>query len=117
MSEHQRYNDLMVEALYGEIAPEDQRRLEAHLDDCEACAQEFAELQDTLDVMAQRERTELPEAYWDSYCRRLEERRAKRERTPIDRLRVWWHSLPVLLPQTRGQWAFQGAVALVVLAV
>ena len=117
MSEHQRYNDLMVEALYGEIDPEDQRRLEAHLDDCEACAQEFAELQDTLDVMAQRERTELPEAYWDSYCRRLEERRAKRERTPIDRLRVWWHSLPVLLPQTRGQWAFQGAVALVVLAV
>lgn len=117
MSEHPEYNDLMVEALYGEIAPEDRRRLDAHLDDCETCAQEFAELQDTLDVMARRERPELPDAYWDSYRRRLDEWQADRDRSLGERVRQWWQSLPVLLPQTGGQWAVQGAMALVLLAV
>jgi hypothetical protein len=107
----------MVEALYDEMAPEDRRQLENHLDECEACAQEFAELQDTLGVMAQRERPELPEAYWDSYRRRLDERRAGDSRSLNDRVRQWWQSLPVLLPKTGGQWAVQGAVAVALLAV
>ena len=123
MSTHPEYTDLMVEALYDEIAPEDRRRLDEHLDDCEACAEEFAELRATLDVMARRERPELPEAYWSSYRRRLDARRADRPPTPTkrgarlrERLRRWWASLPTMLPQTGGQWALQGAVALLLLA-
>jgi hypothetical protein len=117
MSKHPEYNDLMVEALYGEIAPEDRRRLEHHLEQCEPCAEEFEGLQATLDVMAQRERAELPESYWASYRRRFEQKRAARSASFLDRLRRWGASLPALLPQTGGQWALQGAVAVVLLAV
>jgi hypothetical protein len=122
MCTHPEYTDLMVEALYGEIAPEDRRRLEEHLGDCEDCAAEFAELRATLDVMAQRERPEPPEAYWDRYRRRLDARRADRARgdrnaSLRERLRRWWASLPPLLPRTEGQWALQGAVALLLLIV
>jgi hypothetical protein len=124
MCTHPEYTDLMVEALYGEIAPEDRRRLEEHLDDCEDCAAEFAELRATLDVMAQRERPEPPEAYWAQYRRRLDARRAARARASGDRsaslrerLRRWWASLSPMLPQTEGQWALQGAVALLLLIV
>lgn len=117
MSTHPEYNDLMVEALYGEIAPEDQERLDQHLDQCAACAEEFESLQATLDVMAQRERAEVPDADWASSRRRLERRRAAPSASPLDRLRQWWHALPALLPQTGGQWAVQGAVAVVLLAV
>jgi hypothetical protein len=115
MSTHPEYNDLMVEALYGEIAPEDRRRLDEHLDACEDCAAEFAELRDTLDVMTQRERPEPPASYWPRYRRHLDARRARRTDTLTDRLRRWWASLPPLLPQTGAQWAVQGAVALLLL--
>jgi hypothetical protein len=124
MSTHPEYTDLMVEALYGEIDPEDRRRLDEHLSDCEACAAEFADLRGTLDVMAQRERPELPDAYWARYRRRLNERRAERAAAPhrrsaslVDHLRRWGRSLPTLLPQTGGQWALQGTVALLLLVV
>ena len=117
MSEHPDYNDLMVEALYGEIAPPDRERLEQHLDRCEACAEEFESLQSTLTVMAQRERPELPDSYWASYRRRFEQKRAARSASSLGRLRQWWQSLPVLLPQTGGQWAVQGAIAVTLLAV
>mgnify|MGYP006282290331 CR=1 FL=1 len=124
MCTHPEYSDLMVEALYGEIAPEDRRRLDEHLDDCEDCAAEFAELRATLDVMAQRERPALPRAYWARYRRRLDTRRAgparasgDRSASLRDRLRRWWASLPPMLPQTGGQWALQGGVALLLLVV
>jgi hypothetical protein len=117
MSKHPEYNDLMVEALYGEIAPADRKRLDQHLDQCEACAEEFEHLQATLDVMAQRERAELPEVYWASYRRRFEQKRAGHSPSLFGWLWQWWDALPVLLPQTGGQWAVQGAVAVVLLAV
>ena len=117
MSKHPEYNDLMVEALYGEIAPADRERLDQHLDQCEACAAEFESLQATLNVMAQRERAALPDAYWGSYRRRFEQKRAGHSPSLFDRLRQWWNRLPILLPQTGGQWAVQGAVAVVLLAV
>ena len=117
MSTHPEYNDLMVEALYGEIAPGDRERLDQHLEQCEACAEEFEGLQATLNVMAQRERAELPDAYWSSYRRRFEQKRAGHSPSLRDRLRQWWDALPVLLPQTGGQWAVQGAVAVTLLVV
>ena len=117
MSRHPEYNDLMVEALYGEITPGDRERLEHHLEQCEPCAEEFESLQATLNVMGQRERSELPEAYWASYRRRFEQKRAGHSPSLLDRVRQWWASLPVLLPQTGGQWAVQSAVAATLLAV
>lgn len=118
MSKHPQYEDLMMEALFDDISPTDRRRLEAHLDACDACRDEFESLQSTLDVMAQRERDELPEAYWTSYRRQVEQKLERRSsRSWTERLRRWWQSLPVLLPQTGAQWAVQGALAVLFVAV
>jgi hypothetical protein len=126
MSIHSEYQDLMVDVLFGEASPEETQKLEAHLDACDACADEFASMQATLQITAERERPEPPEAYWDSYRYRLEQRAAHEAQThesqprspsALDRLRRWWQSLPAVLPQTAPQWALQGAVAVGVLLV
>ena len=121
MKTHPSYHDLMVDVLFDEASPEEEQRLQAHLERCDACADEFAALQQTLSITAERERTEPPEAFWDSYRYRLEQRiareSAERAASPSlgARLRRWWLSLPALLPQTAPQWALQGAVAVGVL--
>lgn len=118
MSTHPQYEDLMMEALFGDISSDDRRQLDAHLDTCEACREEFESLQSTLDVVDQREREELPEAYWASYRRQVKRKIDRRGRRSLgERLRQWWQSLPVLLPQTGGQWAVQGALAILFVAV
>lgn len=109
MSTHPEYNDLMVEALYGEISPDDRRRLEAHLEACDNCAEEFESLQATLDVMAQRER-----AGDGSTGRPRREGRSTRAR---DRTGERGSRRRTVLPQTGGQWAVQMGLALLMLAV
>ena len=56
MNDCTKYEDLMAEALFGELAPEEERRLNAHLDTCDACADEFQSLQTTLAITAERTR-------------------------------------------------------------
>lgn len=108
----------MTEALFGEISSEDRRRLEAHLDSCHDCREEFESLQSTLDVVDRREREELPAGYWASYRRQVERRLDSESSSSLKRrLRRWWQSLPILLPQTGGQWALQGALAVLFVAV
>ncbi|MFB6230998.1 MAG: anti-sigma factor [Salinibacter sp.] len=116
MSTHSEYEDLMTEALFDEIAPEDRRRLDEHLETCADCRDEYERLQATLEVIADRERAELPPSYWASFRRRVLER-VDRPVSIAERLSRWWHSLPVLLPQTGGQWAVQGAVAVLFVAL
>jgi len=117
---HETYQELMVDALFGEIAPEDRARLEAHLSTCDACAETFESLQATLAVTAERERPDRPPSFWREQRARLNERLAAETGRPpslSDRVRRWWASLPLILPQTGPQWALQGAVALVLLGI
>lgn len=116
MSNHPEIEDLMAEALFDEIAPEDRRRLEAHFETCEDCRDEYERLRATLGVMAERERQDLPPSYWASFRRRVLDRV---ERPPSLRKQIseWWGSLPVLLPQTTGQWVVQGTAAVLFVAL
>jgi len=123
----------MTEALFGEIAEADRQRLDAHLADCDACADEFRSLQSTLSVTAACDHPERPDAYWDAFSDRLYNR--LETETPVlsriatsfeaseasstadarswgGRLIAWWNTRPVLLPQTGPQWGVQLAVAL-----
>ena len=127
MPTHDAYQDLMVEALFDEIAPEDRRRLEAHLRTCEACASEFNTLQATLSVTEHRERPELPPSYWTAYSTRLHQRIAtETAETPLgtfvplsDALQHRWrqfvNAVQAALPSTGLQWVFQGAIVTAVL--
>lgn len=113
MSKHcSNYEDLMAEALFGELAPEEERRLNAHLDTCDACAEEFQSLQATLAVTAERTRPEPPEVFWRGYWPRLV-RRMRRAEAPAPSwttwLAAWWREVTALPPAVR--YALQGAVA------
>lgn len=106
MSNHPKIEGLMTEALFDEISPEDRRRLEAHFETCEDCRDEFERLQATLGVMGERERDELPATYWASFRKQVLDR-VEQPPSVGERIAQWWASLPVLLPQTSGQWAVQ----------
>lgn len=116
MSNHPEIEDLMTEALFDEIAPEDRRRLEQHFETCEDCRDEFERLQATLGVMAEREQEELPPTYWASFRKQVLDRVERPPSLP-ERVLQWWTSLPVLLPQTSGQWAVQGLAAILFVAL
>lgn len=116
VSNHPEIEDLMTEALFDEISPENRRRLEAHFEACEDCRDEFERLQATLGVMTEREREELPAAYWASFRKQVLDR-VDRSPSLGERLAEWWRSLPVLLPQTSGQWAVQALAAVLFVAL
>jgi hypothetical protein len=118
MNTHPEFQDLMVDVLFGEASAEERRELDAHLDTCRPCAEAFASMQATLQVTAERERPERPDAYWSDYEKRLHRRMNRDAPRPAsapalsDRLHRWWRRLPALLPQTAPQWALQAVVAL-----
>ena len=76
MSSHDTYQEMMVEALYGELNAADQAIFDAHLTSCDACATQYQGLQSTLQIMDQRELPEVHPGYWAGYWSRLEERLA-----------------------------------------
>jgi hypothetical protein len=115
----------MTEALFGDLPPGDQTRLDDHLQACDACAAEFASLQSTLEVTAAYERPQRSDAYWDAFSERLYKRVEQEPAAApadaavpswTDRLATWWASRPALLPVTGMQWAFHGALALLLIA-
>lgn len=110
---------LMTDALFGELAEEDRRRLNAHLETCADCAEEFKALQATLQFTAERERAEPPAAFWESYEYRLAQRmeREAQLRAPTlrERLDRWWDALAASM--TGPMWAMQGALAALLLLV
>lgn len=74
MSSHDTYQEIMVEALYGELNAADQAGFDAHLASCEACATMYKGFQSTLRIMDQRVLPEVQSGYWAGYWSRLDER-------------------------------------------
>ena len=113
MSKHcPKYEPLIADALFGELSPEDRRRLDRHTATCDACAEELRSLQATLQFTAERERPEPPPSFWHGYWPRLArrmERDAARNPSLATRLAAWWHSVTEMPPAM--QWALQGALA------
>ena len=120
----QQYEALIAEKVFGELDPEDQQRLEAHLEGCSACRVLVREMEATLQLTAARIRPEPSPAYWDSYYERLEARRQREERSadPASRLAEWLRApgrlnLAVLMPTPRWAYQLSGAVALLAVGV
>jgi hypothetical protein len=77
MSICKRYRPLIIEKLFGEISPEDENRINKHLQKCNRCTREFTKMQQTLGLMTQKENPQPEADFWDSYYERL---RARMER-------------------------------------
>jgi hypothetical protein len=108
------FEELISDALYGELAADDRKRFDAHADSCPACAVAYTEMQSTLGVMEKRERPDPGQAYWDSYWNRLS---ARMETAEAQRQsRSWLARLfPGLSPQGM-RWAYRGALAVMLIA-
>ena len=63
--------ELMVAALYGELAGQQRETLDRHLQSCPACAQCYRQMSETVSIMSEREPSERDEAFWTSYWQRL----------------------------------------------
>jgi hypothetical protein len=75
----ERVQELMPEALYGELDPSRVHELNEHLGGCAPCAALYAELGATLETMGRRERPDPGAAFWDGYWQRLQDRVAREE--------------------------------------
>lgn len=109
------FQDLMAEALLGEITPEEKAALESHVAVCASCAAEYGALSQTLRIMDARERRDPGPEFWDGYWDRLMDRKAGEESAEMPRLPLWkkltgfGHVVP--------RWALQTAAALVLVGV
>jgi hypothetical protein len=119
---------LITEALFGSLSDADRQRLDAHVSECDACADELQSLRSTLEIASAVERPERPEAYWSQFSEEVYERAAA-EPQPVAqpsvphenpslarRFAEWWDDLPELWPTNGAQWAVQLAVAVVLVA-
>lgn len=108
------YEPLIAEALFGELSPEERRRLDRHVATCEACAEELHSMRATLQLTAERERSAPPPSFWHGYWPRLVRRMEREAAGPASitaRLTAWWRRVTAVPPAMR--WALQGAVAVV----
>ena len=74
MSDCRAAKDRMIEALYGELCPEDKERFALHLRSCPECASAYAGLEATLRIMDKRERPDPGPEFWEGYWDRLSRR-------------------------------------------
>ena len=60
-----KFEPLLAGKLFGDLSPEEQARLEAHLLSCAACREQLAELQGVLAAMDKPVRPEMRHHFWD----------------------------------------------------
>jgi len=101
MKECNKYTDLFVEYLFGEIEEESKEILLRHLARCPRCESELAEMRQTMDMMGKKSRVEPSEEYWDSYWSVLSARmdvelapEPKRKVTILERIRALLPTVP-----------------------
>ncbi|MBW7905328.1 MAG: zf-HC2 domain-containing protein [Phycisphaerae bacterium] len=67
--------------LDGEVSPDVQRAVEAHVADCAACSAELKSLRHVTSLLAKPIRAPVPPELWDAIEQRLDERRPQRRLT------------------------------------
>jgi hypothetical protein len=105
----ERAQELMVEALYGELNTEDAHDFNFHLSSCTACASVYEEMRATGAAMHERPRPDPGQEYWNDYYARLEARML-RETAVVD-------SAPIAARRrSYVSWGYRVAAAVAVLA-
>ncbi len=68
---HSQCRDRFAGALYGELSTNDERSFNEHINSCESCAKEFAELTAVAGVMNRRVRPQPTPQEWNAFWNRL----------------------------------------------
>ena len=100
---------MIVDALYGELDAEATSRFEEHIGSCPECQRTYAHLRSTLDVMDRYERPDPGQAYWDGYWNRLTARMEREQEEK--RQRSWLRRLLPGLSATGARWVYGSALA------
>jgi hypothetical protein len=69
-----RFKELIVDSLYGELAKKNKTFFEEHSRSCLTCAREYKEMSATLELVEQRPHPEMSETFWDNYLPGLQEK-------------------------------------------
>lgn len=77
------FKETAILSLYGELPPERRAELDTHAAACPSCAAEYSRIRKTLDVMAQRTRTEPSPEDWKALWNELEVEIADRPARPV----------------------------------
>jgi hypothetical protein len=72
MKECKYFQQLIVDDFYGEIEIQDKLKLDKHLETCENCKSQLAQIQSTLNGMNQYNRPQPTDEFWDNYWLNLE---------------------------------------------
>lgn len=120
----QHYEALIAEKLFGELGPEEKRRLNGHLQTCPGCRAQVQEMEAALLLTAAGTRPEPSADFWDGYYARLVTRLREEEQRPngLRRLAAWLRvpgRLNLSALSLAPRWAYQlsGAVALLAVGV
>lgn len=105
----ERARELMIEALYGELGPQDAHDFNLHVSACTACASVFEEMRATGAAMRERRRPDPGDEYWNDYYARLEAR-IERDAAVVD-------GAPIAARRrSYVSWGYRVAAAVAVLA-
>jgi hypothetical protein len=100
---------MIVDALYGELDTEARSRFEEHVGSCPECQRTYAHLKSTLEVMDRYERSDPGQAYWDGYWNRLTTRMEREQEEK--RQASWLRRLLPGLSATGARWAYWSTLA------
>jgi Putative zinc-finger len=106
--------DLLAEALYGDLDPEQKAFFENHIGACPSCAAEVKALTGTLTTMDKRVRPDPGQEFWDGYWDRLAGR--MREEGQAEEVRRSWIRTLGRAWNLRPRWALQAVAAIVLIA-
>jgi len=106
---HERAQESMVEALYGELDAASLRDFEAHVATCAECATLYEEMRATGAAMREHTRPDPGPDYWNTYYARLEAR-IERDSTVVDSARI------AARRRSYVSWGYRVAAAVAVLA-
>ncbi len=104
---------LLVDALYDELSRSRKNEFNQHIGSCPGCADTFARMRSTLDIMDNRKRPEPGQAYWDGFYNRVTARMEREEEHKQNQ--GWLGRILPGLSVTGTRWAYRGVLAVVLI--
>ncbi len=115
MNDCKKCRDLFIEAFYEELNAGQKHFFTEHLQICDRCKHEYAQMTASLKIMSKRSRPEPGKAFWNGYTNRLYQR-MEDEKLLEERSDPWWRTFGRTV-SSAPRWTYQAIAALLLVAV